>query len=131
MSEEQAVYHARTEPDINLVPKTKVDVALIYARYCESKGKDDGGYPELFTRKFPAKSPAAKVLEMQDWETLPDKCMQVLAEEVRKQRLEIENIMKRVLVASAYLSTKPQYTREELDRLINHDWREPAGGRTS
>lgn len=71
MSEEQAVYHARTEPDINLVPKTKVDVALIYARYCESKGKDDGGYPELFTRKFPAKSPAAKVLEMQDWEPCP------------------------------------------------------------
>jgi hypothetical protein len=95
MSEDATTYtatprrHRHVEPDMTLAPTSKVETALIYQRYVESKGKDHGGYPELFTRKYPAKSAGAKVLELQEWETLPDKCMHVLAEEVRRLRLEL------------------------------------------
>jgi hypothetical protein len=72
---------------ITLVPASAVDAALIYADF--AKDGTDGGYPQLWSGKYPTQAAGDKVIGLHETQTRPHACMQILANEVRRLRAQL------------------------------------------
>jgi hypothetical protein len=73
---------------ITLVPASPVDAALNYAAF--AKDGTDGGYPALWSGKYPSQAAGDKVIGLHETQTRPHACMQILADEVRRLRAQLQ-----------------------------------------
>jgi hypothetical protein len=73
-----AKQQADLEPD-----RAAVDAALHYADYARRALRDDAG---TWKGKHGTRAPGDRAIDLQEWETRPEKCMQILAAEVRRLR---------------------------------------------
>lgn len=77
----------RTAAELVPVPMSPADAALNYADYAARRG--DGGYPDLWVRKFPDQSAGDRLIgcdSQMGTGTRPELCLQILANEVRRLR---------------------------------------------
>jgi hypothetical protein len=73
---------------ITLVPASPVDAALNYTDW--AKNKTDGGYPGLWRVDHRGQAAGDKVIGLQEWQTRPHACMQILADEVCRLRAQLQ-----------------------------------------
>lgn len=87
MSPKQHAKRGRNEP-IGSLPLdlcSAVDAALHYADFARGA---QVACPEVWQSRYPARTAGDRVIDLQETETRPQKCMQILAAEVRRLRAE-------------------------------------------